>query len=74
MNVRMPDGTLVTDVPDDITQEELLARYEGTYQEPDPIEKADKLSDGVYQDEEGQLFKVTGGEISPYEHGTDSEG
>ena len=28
MDVRMPDGTLVTDVPDGITQSELLARYQ----------------------------------------------
>jgi len=27
MNVQMPDGTIVTDVPENITQKELLARY-----------------------------------------------
>jgi len=27
MDVRMPDGTIVTNVPDDMTQEDLLARY-----------------------------------------------
>jgi len=28
MDVRMPDGTIITGVPDDITQTELLARYQ----------------------------------------------
>ena len=27
MNVQMPDGTIITDVPENITQKELLARY-----------------------------------------------
>lgn len=33
MDVRMPDGTVVTNVPDNITQEDLLERYQG-YQPP----------------------------------------
>jgi len=28
MDVRMPDGTLVRNVPDNVTQEDLLARYD----------------------------------------------
>ena len=34
MNVRMPDGTLVKNVPDNITQADLLARYEA-FKTPD---------------------------------------
>lgn len=32
MDVRMPDGTIVKNVPDNITQEELLSRYEASKQ------------------------------------------
>jgi hypothetical protein len=35
MDVRMPDGTLVTNVPDNITQEELLSAY-SSYAPPPP--------------------------------------
>lgn len=34
INVRMPDGTVVQNVPDGITQQELLSMYEG-YKKPD---------------------------------------
>lgn len=34
MDVRMPDGTIVKNVPDNITQEELLSRYEASKQGP----------------------------------------
>ena len=32
MNVKMPDGTVVQNVPDGITQEDLLSRYEASKQ------------------------------------------
>ena len=37
MDVRMPDGTLVRNVPDDITQTDLLARY-NKFKAPEPEE------------------------------------
>ena len=50
MDVRMPDGTLVTGVPDDITQTELLRRF-NKYQPPAPISESAK--------ERGYLEAVT---------------
>jgi len=34
IDVRMPDGTLVTDVPDNITQADLMARFDAFKAQP----------------------------------------
>ena len=39
MNVQMPDGTIITDVPENITQKELLARYNKFKAPPVPQNK-----------------------------------
>ena len=45
MDVRMPDGTIVSNVPDDISQAELLARYNKFSQPATPTGVSDSSSD-----------------------------
>jgi len=40
MDVRMPDGTIITNVPEDITQDELLAKYQAYSPTPVPDDAA----------------------------------
>jgi hypothetical protein len=40
MDVRMPDGTIITNVPEDITQDELLAKYQAYTPTPTPDDDA----------------------------------
>lgn len=44
------------DFPDEVTDEEILSFFSPKEEEPAPPVKLDP---GVYQDEEGKLFKVT---------------
>jgi hypothetical protein len=64
MDVRMPDGTIITNVPEDITQDELLAKYQAYTPTPTPDDDAANFQLASEKPLFGEESQVT---RSPYE-------
>ena len=59
MDVRMPDGTVITNVPDNITQTELLRRYNMSKSEvPPPVDAGFSLADTATALKQGVVGSV----------------
>lgn len=58
MDVRMPDGTIITNVPDDITKEELLSKYQASFPaQPDDAANFQLAKDKFLFGEESQVTR-----------------
>ena len=58
MDVRMPDGTIITNVPDDITKEELLSKYQASFPaQPDDAANFQLASEKPLFGEESQVTR-----------------
>jgi hypothetical protein len=64
MDVRMPDGTIVTNVPDNITQEELLSAYSSYTPPPvseNPVQQGNVLdSNSTYINQDFKIYALDG--------------
>ena len=68
-DVSMPDGTLIENIQQGVSKEEVISRY-AMFLEQESVKKKntelEPLVDGIYQDGQGLLYKVSGGIVEQY--------